>query len=159
MLLSGGAMGLTLGIGYVNHQLQTWALERPVMPAPMTQFAVTLPGGPALAGQMAQAQAEERRTDEDDVERQWRNAVVRFCVIGMTYGDMGYPRMKHHVDRTGWDTITRELESAKVLRIGAGRRPTQFAAGWDLPRLRVSIKREWITLPCPAPDEIPVVKW
>lgn len=154
----GFASGAVLAVGYVNHRLQLWASQRPIMPAPSALWSVQQSLGPRLAGEMAVAQAEERGTDQTDAEHQWRNAVVRFAVIGTTRGSMGWHSMKQHVDRPGWDCITGALQGVSIVEIGSGRRATWWADGWDCPRLRVSLQRHWIALPCPA-EGVPVVKW
>ncbi len=158
LILSGGAGALTLGVGYVWHQLARWASERPIMPAPSAMWAVAQQVGPRLAGEVAQAQAAERSTGVTDIESQWHNAIVRFAVIGTTRGAFGWAEMRHHVDRPGWDVITRALCHPGVLRVGSGRRATQWSDGWDCPRLRVSLKRNWLTIP-PPENGVPVVKW
>lgn len=164
LALSSSLSGCALGVAYVHHRAWRWAAERPVAPAPSLLFSVQQAAGPALAREYAVARAEENQAaGAEDLQRRWQLALIRFCIIGTSQGNMGSRQMcPQHVDRPGWDLITKALSRCqpRVLVMGRGGRPTGFAPGWDCPRLRVSLKRgELRALPCPPAEDLPEVKW
>lgn len=160
LVLRGGvSIAFTLACAYCIHRIKAWAAERPVMPAPSQLFAVTQSYGPALAGEVARAQAVERRTEESDVEHQWHNAIIRFVVLGSMKRSFGWHAMKAHVDRPGWDCLTHSLADHGVLRIGHGRTPTGFTPGWYCRKVWMRLDSGELAPPCPADGELPDVRW
>lgn len=161
LVLRGGvSIAFTLACAYCIHRIKAWAAERPVMPAPSQVYAVTQHLGPELAGEVARAQADERHM-ENDLERQTRQALIRFCIIGEGRQSFAFQEMKENVDRPTWDRLTDYLAVSGVLRIGSGRRPTWFREGWNAVCVRVALKRGLLELPSPIlyRDDVPMVVW
>ena len=151
--------GVTVVCAYGIHRIKSWAAERPILPAPSQLYAVSQEYGPQIAGEMARAQAAERKAEHDDVDRQWNNAIIRFVVLGSMKKSFGWDRMKSHVDRPGWDLLKDTLEGCGVLRIGHGRTPTGFAEGWYCRRVWVGLQSGEIDPPLPTGGMIPEVRW
>jgi hypothetical protein len=155
-LLIGLASGAVLSVGYVHHRLQSWAAERPVVPSPAAMWAVSQQVGPRLAGEVAAAQAEERKP-ENDADRKLYLDTVRFCIIGESRRTFAYRDMCKNVDRYTWDCLTDHLESEWILVKGSGKRPTWFMDDWTAARVRVALQRHEKALPCP--EQPLIVQW
>lgn len=152
-VLSGGAAGLVLMVARVWHQLATWHLSRPPAVMVAGDHAATW----AADREAVYLQGQEATTPADDDARRHILRVIQFCVIASGRGSFGWRDMAPHTDRPSWDWLTGHLIKAGVVTPGRGRRPHQYAAGWDSPRVRVMLRRSELTIP--APDFPLYVHW
>jgi hypothetical protein len=155
----GVATGGVLAVGYTWHHLQLWASQRPVMPAPSKMFATMAGMSPTLQREAAIMQAEDRQAvHEQDYERQTRQAVIRFAIIGENERSFAYRTMRPCLDRPTWDRLTQYLGRNGVLRVGTGTKPTWFRGEWDALGVRHALKNGRLPLPDNS-ENVPEVVW
>lgn len=137
-----------LSVGYVHHRLQLWAADCP--PAPAGEVST-------FAYDLRHVAHMEKAADRGDELERWKSAIVKFTLLGNMCG-FGWHDLQGLVDRPGWDVYKQLLVNAGVLELGAGRRPTDWAAEWSYCRFRVAVKFDRLSLPFPTGSP-PAVRW
>lgn len=159
LALSTSTIGVVLAAGYANHKIMLWAKKRPVTISPAKLYAVEQEHGPDIAETVADLDAQEICTEDDDLEHQWHNMLTRFVVLGAMHKSFSLTAMHNNVRRKSWETLKGALIDAGVLRRGEGQSPTNFAEGWYCRRVSVSLERGILRPPLPDDKHWPEVKW
>jgi hypothetical protein len=138
-----------LTVAYSIGRIRVWAIRTGGYSTQFVTQSYEQPN-PHLEGQ-------EILQPDTDSKEQWRSAVIRYALVGHLHG-FGANTMLHYMERSAWDRLTALLVQASVLELGRGRRATQWAAGWDLGRLRFELRTGGLALPYPA-ETPPVISW